>query len=457
MESVCSQDPPPHELYVFDDCSTDNSLDVIYSFASRYPFVRLLRYPRKSEDWIRAYFANIPVLSGDYILSLGADDYIYPGLIRVLGQMIAEYPRCGVFFADWHVVDGDRKIIGAMRSGVASACFLQGTELVKQLCKLDIFESGVASMVRRDVFLWLINHPDASGMGPWFDSMGYPVMAMKHGACYFPSCHAAATGFSAPDRLKYGHEVMRDPARRALHSQSVSRFLRSSEVAQLLTSEVLDVLEIKLMRGFDFPGREALVWRRVMGRARALVESRRFDEADPWLRRVAQLFPDQAEAFFALGVVQHKLGRLADEERCFRRAADLNPAMAAAHSNWGTCRQAQGFNADAAAAYRRAIQADPGFAGAHANLGNLLHAEGRWQEALEHRRRAVELSPQSAESHVCLAHTLFALGHLEEALAIARSAITLDPGLGEARSVLNEILRKLDRPEEAQLGVALKS
>jgi tetratricopeptide (TPR) repeat protein len=441
MQSVCTQDPPPHELYVFDDCSTDNSLEVIESFARRFPFVRLLRYPRKSADWVKACSDNLCVLSGDYVLSLAADDYIYPGLVRELGEMIRRNPQCGVFFSDWHYVDGNRNVIWEMRSGIASARFLEGTELAHQLCTLTMFEAGVGSIVRKDLLLWL-NTEGAVAMGSFYDAMGYPVMAMKHGACYVPSFLAACSAFSAPGRDKHSVESVRDPRKAVELLGSVKRFLESQAIVSIVPAEVREALELKSLLCVDLPERDAIVWRRAVALAQGLIGSRRLQQADRWVREVVRVFPHHAEAHFLLGVVQYKLGRLADAELAFQRAVELDPGMAKAHSNWGACRHVQGFCDDAIAAYRRSIEADAGFAEAYSNLGNLLFAQGRVQEALIFQQHLVKLKPAEASGFVHLSNTLLALGRREEALSACQKAMTLDPNLVEARTKLHTLLGK---------------
>jgi Flp pilus assembly protein TadD len=448
LESACTQDPPPHEVYVFDDCSTDNSMQVVESFAARFPFVRLLRYPSKSADWLRAFCANLPVLSGDYVVGLGADDYLYPGLTGTLGAMIRERPDCGAFFADWHYVDGNRRVTAEMRSGLRAPCFLEGAELLKQLCRLNVFESGVGSIVRKDLLLWL-HSAGGAAMGPLLDSIGYPILAMRHGACYMPEFLAACSGVSAPGRVKYGHDAMRDVRKALGLVQSVKRFLESPQIAAVAPAELREVLEIKSLLCIDFPRRDAIALRRILDRGQVLIRERRLEEADVWLRRALKIFPREAEVHFAFGVVQHKLGRLGDEETAFRRALELNPGMAAAHSNWGICRQTQGFAEDAIAAYRRAINADPGFAPAYDNLASLLFAQGRYQESLEARRKAVAFAPQTAGSYVQLGATLAALDRLDEAAAACRNALALDPNLGEARALLDDLGRKSGLPKAA--------
>jgi tetratricopeptide (TPR) repeat protein len=296
--------------------------------------------------------------------------------------------------------------------------------LTEQICKFDIFESGVGSVVRKDLLLW-INRNGAAGMGPWYDSIGAPIMAMKHGACYFPSFLASVHIAWTPEKLNYAKRIFHDPARAVEHFQHVKAFLDAREIRAVVPAEVLEVLETKATS--DLPGGGRRFWRRIMDRAHALIANQCYAQADQWLRGVVRVFPREAEAYFALGIVQHKLGRLAEEELAFRRAVKLDPANAAARSNWGVCRQRQGFTADAIVAYQRAIEIDPGFAGAYANLGNLLSGEGRWEDALVPLQRLVQLRPLAAAGFVSLGNAYLALGRKAEALAAHRRAWELDP------------------------------
>ena len=43
IEAVLSQSRCPDEYLILDDASTDNSLEIIEHYASRHPFIRVLR------------------------------------------------------------------------------------------------------------------------------------------------------------------------------------------------------------------------------------------------------------------------------------------------------------------------------------------------------------------------------------------------------------------------------
>jgi glycosyltransferase involved in cell wall biosynthesis len=52
VTSLCTQNPPPLRWYITDDGSSDGSLEILRSFASRYPFIRLIEKPRRDgRNW----------------------------------------------------------------------------------------------------------------------------------------------------------------------------------------------------------------------------------------------------------------------------------------------------------------------------------------------------------------------------------------------------------------------
>jgi len=442
LESVCSQDPPPHDVIVLDDCSTDNSVAVIQAFVTRYPFVRLIRYPQKSVDWLKAWAEHLPLLAGDFILSLGADDFIYPGFIREVSQIIRQYPQCGVVFTDWHLVDANRKVIGQTRSTVEAPCFLQGQQLVDQICKFNVFESSVGAVARKEHLLW-INENNGAAMGPWNGSMGYPVIAMMQGACYIPCFLSASCHAPGPGRVNYTHRIFSDTRKATELYYVVAKFFRSIEIAPFVPPEMLQALEVKAMFCFNFEGRETVLWKRFTKRATTLINSGRLRLADEWLRQVTQVFPNQAEAYSDWGGVLIALGRPADAEAALQRAVELNPNIATAHCNWGVCLQARGAAAQAVAAYHRAAELDPQFDNAFANLGSALFTLNRFEEALQAQQRSVQLNPVAGDNFARLAKTFVALGRLEEAHQACFTAIELDPTQSEVRGTLDHVKNRL--------------
>jgi glycosyltransferase involved in cell wall biosynthesis len=67
-----------HEIIILDDCSTDNSAEMIEGFASSYPVIKFLRNPRNM-GVVHNLNRLIELASGDYICGTAADDVLLPG------------------------------------------------------------------------------------------------------------------------------------------------------------------------------------------------------------------------------------------------------------------------------------------------------------------------------------------------------------------------------------------
>ena len=203
-------------------------------------------------------------------------------------------------------------------------------------------------------------------------------------------------------------------------------------------------------------------------------------------QKTTELMPEDAEAFFNLGVVQKSLGHLEQAAASYRHALKLNPNYAEAHSNLGNVLKDLG-QLDAAVAsigaalqikpdsaeahnnlgaalkergeldaaiisYQRAIMLRPNFIDAHYNLGNLLNDLGRHEDAASCYRRAVQFKPDFAAAYNNLGSALKDMRRFEDAVASYRKAVETKPDFAEAHSNLGAALKELGQLDEAAVS-----
>ena len=101
------------QFVIIDDHSTDGS----YEIACEYPGITVHRHPAKSTDHLRALEPIIESLQTDYVLGIGADDYLYPGCIAALrrGHLHAQGENPGAIFADFDHVDSQAQLLRTVR------------------------------------------------------------------------------------------------------------------------------------------------------------------------------------------------------------------------------------------------------------------------------------------------------------------------------------------------------
>jgi tetratricopeptide (TPR) repeat protein len=139
-------------------------------------------------------------------------------------------------------------------------------------------------------------------------------------------------------------------------------------------------------------------------------------------RKLVEASPENAPAFYNLGLVRKQRDDFAGAESGLRRAALLDPKLADAPYTLGVVLWQTGRPDEAAAAFRDATLRRADYADAHFMLGTVLQQQGDAEGALAAFRKAVELDPGSAEARLGLAQLLRRRGEAEAAGAQLREA-----------------------------------
>lgn len=73
LDSIVNQSYPEIELIVVDDCSTDNTLNILKEYSARYSFIKLFINP-KNLGYIRNFEKAMSLCNGDFIALSDQDD-----------------------------------------------------------------------------------------------------------------------------------------------------------------------------------------------------------------------------------------------------------------------------------------------------------------------------------------------------------------------------------------------
>lgn len=105
LESILSQVTPEIEVVVVDGASTDNTFDVVTSFAKRFPQLRYHRLTKKG-GIDKDMAETVARASGDYCWIMSSDDVIRPGAIAKMLRLMdeeADVYVCGLISCDFHM------------------------------------------------------------------------------------------------------------------------------------------------------------------------------------------------------------------------------------------------------------------------------------------------------------------------------------------------------------------
>jgi len=179
------------------------------------------------------------------------------------------------------------------------------------------------------------------------------------------------------------------------------------------------------------------------------LQTGQYPEADRLCRQILQTDPDNAEAWYLLGLIQLRQSKLGEAKASLRRAIANRPDHLEAYLRLGgVLLGLREFN-EAATCFRAAAQLAPAAPEASVGLGIALICGKRFDEAIPCFQRALKLKPDHPEAHHFLGDAYRALGKYDEALAAFDRAIQLRPDYAEAHNSRGFTLDEMRRPQEA--------
>ncbi len=203
------------------------------------------------------------------------------------------------------------------------------------------------------------------------------------------------------------------------------------------------------------PADDPLAWRAQMGRALALFEAGRRDEAIAALRKAAEASPGNAELWSSLGDLLRRTERFAEAAEAYSRAIELIGQPERRH--WflfyvrGIAYERSGRWEEAERDFRKALELEPDQPNVLNYLGYSLVEKGiKLDEALEMIRKAVEKRPNDGYITDSLGWALYRLGRYEEAVEPMERAVELTPLDPVINDHLGDVYWMVGRKREAR-------
>jgi hypothetical protein len=105
LQSVAAQSLPPHELVIFDDCSSDDTAALARQFAESAPFPVRVHVNPHNLGTRENFAASIAACTGEIIALSDQDDIWLPHKLERLASALAENSDAAFAFSDARMVD----------------------------------------------------------------------------------------------------------------------------------------------------------------------------------------------------------------------------------------------------------------------------------------------------------------------------------------------------------------
>ena len=109
LESVWQQTYPHFEVIVVDNCSTDNTVEVLEPYARE----RRLKFIQHEQNFERARSRNTGMnnATGDFLTFLDSDDLMYPANLEDAAEYALSHPECKCFHNLFEFIDDSGEVI----------------------------------------------------------------------------------------------------------------------------------------------------------------------------------------------------------------------------------------------------------------------------------------------------------------------------------------------------------
>ncbi len=113
IDSVINQSIEVKEVILLDDCSTDDSLEIINQYKT-HPLVKhIVVNTRNSGSPFLQWQKGIDLASGEWIWIAESDDFAHRDFLKEMSMLASEYPNAGFLYCDSNILDVNDAIGGS--------------------------------------------------------------------------------------------------------------------------------------------------------------------------------------------------------------------------------------------------------------------------------------------------------------------------------------------------------
>lgn len=168
LNSFLNQTRLPDELVITDDCSTDETVDIIRKFAEIAPFKVIFHQNTNNFGYSGNFNEALMRSSGDIVFLSDQDDTWFPQKIEHILSVAAKSPFALIFMNDAELTDGELK-----PKGLTALSQIKGAGL-----EVSYFIMGCCCAIRRELLdVCLPIHPNYKAHDTWINAFARALNA----------------------------------------------------------------------------------------------------------------------------------------------------------------------------------------------------------------------------------------------------------------------------------------
>ncbi len=152
LDSVINQTYPAIEIIAVDDCSTDNTVNILNEYAGKYAHLKIFK-SSINRGYIKNFERGMQIASGKFIALCDQDDTWDAAKLMLMVEAIDNY---NMLYCDSEIVDGNLNSLGKKMSDMKnlatySSCMVYAT---------DNCTAGHASLITKKLYLLSVPFPE---------------------------------------------------------------------------------------------------------------------------------------------------------------------------------------------------------------------------------------------------------------------------------------------------------
>lgn len=251
IDSILNQTFQDFELILLDDCSTDNSVEVLNEYANHPKVKQLVFNETNSGSTFRQWNKGLVLAQGEYIWMAESDDYCEPTFLESLISSMALNLNIKLAYAQSYDVDESGNIIesrlkwtDSFNNNIWTDSFvLSGEEILDYFIHKNVIPNVSAAIFDKKIVLWLIESENIGSykmLGDWY----LWVMLTFTKDCRIAFLNEHLNYFRASQQSTRNHNDFKKKQTRLLEEAWILYWIQSKNAA--LTSIVKKQSELRI-------------------------------------------------------------------------------------------------------------------------------------------------------------------------------------------------------------------